>query len=197
VDEALVRVGLADRRGAITDHLSGGLKQRLALACALVHGPAVLFLDEPTAGADPPSRQRMWDLLYEVAAEGCTILVTTHYVEEAERCRTIGFIHRGRLIGSGSPEECRRGMTEAVLEVDAAPIMQAAAVARRQDAVTGVSIYGKTLRVFTKDGARLADVLHGALGAEGIAVLGVRPVPPTLEDVFMVLTRGTHDERAG
>jgi ABC-2 type transport system ATP-binding protein len=196
VAETLERVGLADRRGTMTEHLSGGLKQRLALGCAVVHGPALLFLDEPTEGADPPSRQRMWDLLYELGAEGRTILVTTHYVEEAERCQTIGFIHRGRLIGTGSPEECRRGLSEAVLEVEAAPVMGAAAVARGLEGVAGVSIYGKTLRVFTKDGERVAEVLGRALAAQGIGVRGLRQVPPTLEDVFMALTRGTDAERA-
>ncbi len=130
VTETLARVGLAGRRRDLTDHLSGGLKQRLALGCALVHSPAILFLDEPTAGADPPSRQRIWDLLYQAAAEGQTILVTTHYVEEAERCQTFGFMHQGRFIGAGSPEQCKADMAEDLLEVDALPVMEAAALAR-------------------------------------------------------------------
>jgi len=189
VTATLDRVGLADRRRVLTDHLSGGLKQRLALGCALVHSPTILFLDEPTAGADPPSRQRIWDLLYEAAADACTILVTTHYVEEAERCQTIGFMHQGRLVSSGSPEQCKAEMAEALLEVDAMPVMQAAAVARGLDGVTGVSIYGHTLRVFAKTTTHLRHQLQEALTAQAVAVKSIRAVPPTLEDVFMSLTR--------
>jgi ABC-2 type transport system ATP-binding protein len=138
----------------------------------------------------------MWDLLYQAAAEGRTILVTTHYVEEAERCQAIGFIHQGRLIGTGSPEECRSQLREAVLEVEAVPVMPAASAARGVEGVTGVSIYGKTLRVFTKDGQALPERLQGALTRGGIEVRGLRQVPPTLEDVFMVLTRGTEEQEA-
>jgi len=197
VTETLARVGLAGRRRDLTDHLSGGLKQRLALGCALVHSPAILFLDEPTAGADPPSRQRIWDLLYHAAAEGQTILVTTHYVEEAERCQTIGFMHRGRLIGSGSPEQCKTDMAEDLLEVDALPVMEAAALARGLEGVTGVSIYGHTLRVFAKSATHLGQHLEEALTARGITVKNIRAVSPTLEDVFMSLTRGAGDGNAG
>ncbi len=190
VQATLERVGLADRRRQLTEHLSGGLKQRLSLGCALVHSPAILFLDEPTAGADPPSRQRMWDLLYEAGAEGRTILVTTHYVEEAERCQTIGFMHHGRLIGTGSPETCRTEMSEGVLEVDALPVMPAAQVVRALAGVSGVTIYGHTLRVFAKAVAPLEAELVQALTAKGVSVRSVRAVAPTLEDVFMSLTRG-------
>jgi ABC-2 type transport system ATP-binding protein len=197
VSETLQRVGLAERRKTLTDHLSGGLKQRLALGSALVHSPEILFLDEPTAGADPPSRQRIWDILYEVGAEGKTILVTTHYVEEAERCQTIGFMHHGRLIDTGSPEHCRAELSEVVLEVDAQPVMQAVAVARAQEGVTGVSIYGHTLRVFAKEAAPLCDCLQAALVAQAVVVKGLRVVAPTLEDVFMSLTRGTSENDGG
>jgi ABC-2 type transport system ATP-binding protein len=198
VMEMLARVGLADRRRDLTDHLSGGLKQRLALGGALVHSPEVLFLDEPTAGADPPSRQRIWDLLYEVAGEGRTILVTTHYVEEAERCQTIGFIHRGRLIAAGSPEQCKAAMAEALLEVEALPVMQAAAAVRGLDGVTGVSIYGHTLRVFARTTTDLRRHVQEALSGRGIAVKNIRSVAPTLEDVFMSLTRaGSDNDGAG
>jgi len=193
VAETLKRVGLTERRRDLTDHLSGGLKQRLALGCALVHSPAILFLDEPTAGADPPSRQRIWDLLYEAAGEGRTILVTTHYVEEAERCQTIGFMHRGRLIGAGSPDQCKADMAEDLLEVDALPVMEAAAVARGLEGVTGVSVYGHTLRVFSKAATHLRHHLHEVLSARGIAVKNIRAVTPTLEDVFMSLTRDASD----
>jgi ABC-2 type transport system ATP-binding protein len=197
VTETLARVGLAGRRRDLTDHLSGGLKQRLALGCALVHSPAILFLDEPTAGADPPSRQRIWDLLYQAAAEGQTILVTTHYVEEAERCQTIGFMHQGRFIGAGSPEQCKADMAEDLLEVDALPVMEAAALARGLEGVTGVSIYGHTLRVFAKTTTHLCHHLQEALTARGITVKNIRAVTPTLEDVFMSLTRGAADGNAG
>jgi ABC-2 type transport system ATP-binding protein len=197
VAETLVRVGLADRRRDLTEHLSGGLKQRLALGCALVHSPRILFLDEPTAGADPPSRQRIWDLLYLAAAEGRTILVTTHYVEEAERCQTIGFMHRGRFIASGSPDQCKAEMGEALLEADAQPVMQAADVARSLEGVTGVNIYGHTLRIFAKGGGDLRHRLQEGLSARGISVKAIRAVAPTLEDVFMSVTRGDYDDNEG
>ncbi len=194
VPAILERVGLGDRRRQLTEHLSGGLKQRLALACALVHSPAILFLDEPTAGADPASRQRMWDLLYEVGGEGHTILVTTHYVEEAERCQTIGFMHHGRLIGMGSPEQCRRELSEEMLEVDASPVMEAGRLVRAQEGVAGVTIYGHTLRVFAKAAAPLCRQLEECLTAGGISVQSIRPVAPSLEDVFMSLTRGVPEQ---
>jgi ABC-2 type transport system ATP-binding protein len=197
VAEMLERVGLMERRRSLTEHLSGGLKQRLALACAMVHRPAILFLDEPTAGADPPSRQRMWDLLYDVSGEGCTILVTTHYVEEAERCRTIAFMHGGRLIGSGSPEQCRAELAETILEVDAVPVMPAAEVARRLQGVAGVNIYGHTLRLFCAQPVAVEGTLVQAFEGRGIVVRGVRTVPPTLEDVFMSLTRLAPGEPEG
>jgi ABC-2 type transport system ATP-binding protein len=197
VAETLKRVGLLERRRSLTDHLSGGLKQRLSLGCALVHSPAILFLDEPTAGADPPSRQRIWDLLYEAAAEGRTILVTTHYVEEAERCQTIGFMHQGRFIAAGSPDQCKADMTEDLLEVDALPVMQAAAVARGLEGVTGVSIYGHTLRVFSRKAVPLRDQMHELLTAHGVAVKNIRAVTPSLEDVFMSLTRDASDGNGG
>ena len=188
VTETLARVDLTARRATLTDHLSGGFKQRLALAGALVHAPALLFLDEPTAGADPLARQQMWDLLYQAAGEGRTILVTTHYVEEAERCQTLAFLHGGRLIGGGAPEACRAALGEAVLEVDAGPVGPAAAVVRGVPGVAGVSSYGHTLRVFSP-AADLAPALAAALTGAGLAVRGIRPVAPTLEDVFLVLTR--------
>ncbi len=189
VADTLRRVGLMDRATMLTDHLSGGLKQRLALGCALVHSPAILFLDEPTAGADPLSRQQMWDLLYVAAGEGRTVLVTTHYVEEAERCQTIAFMHHGRLIGSGSPEQCRAELGEGIIEVDAVPVMQAAERIRAMDGVTGVSVYGHTLRVFSRASDGLEQRLQASLAEADILVRSIRPVPPTLEDVFLVLTR--------
>jgi ABC-2 type transport system ATP-binding protein len=137
----------------------------------------------------------MWDLLYDVAGEGRTILVTTHYVEEAERCQTIGFIHGGRLIQTGSPEECRRGLVETVLALEATPIVAAAAIVRRLEGVAGVSTYGNALRVFSKEADRVAERLRRALPAEGVEVRRVEPVAPTLEDVFMALTRDADGER--
>jgi drug efflux transport system ATP-binding protein len=119
--------------------------------------------------------------------------VTTHYVEEAERCQTIGFMHQGRFIAAGSPDQCKADMAEDLLEVDALPVMEAAAMARGLEGVTGVSIYGHTLRVFSKSATHLRHHLHDVFTARGIAVRNIRAVTPTLEDVFMSLTRGSSD----
>jgi ABC-2 type transport system ATP-binding protein len=135
----------------------------------------------------------MWDLLYQAAGEGRTILVTTHYVEEAERCQTIAFMHGGRLIGVGSPEQCRAELGEGILEVDAVPVMQAADLVRATPGVTGVSVYGRTLRVFSQNTVDLEHELDAVLRRSEISVRSIRSVPPTLEDVFMSLTRTARD----
>jgi ABC-2 type transport system ATP-binding protein len=189
VGEALERTGLIPYADQLAEALSGGLRQRLALACAIVHRPRILLLDEPTAGVDPGSRQVVWDLLYGIGREGTTIFVTTHYIEEAERCRSVGFMHHGRLLAYGTPEQCKQGMAEDLLELTAEPPARALDAVRGLDGVVGAAFYGNAIRVFVRSAAEMADVLQVRLAEAGIAVQDLRRVRPTLEDVFLSLTR--------
>jgi len=189
VAEALERTGLIPYADRLADALSGGLRQRLALACAIVHQPRVLLLDEPTAGVDPTSRQVVWDLLYAIGQEGTTIFVTTHYIEEAERCQSVGFMHHGRLLACGTPAQCKQGMAEDLLEIAADPPAKALDAIRGLDGVVGAAFYGNTIRVFVRSAAQMGEVLQARLADAGIAVQDLRRVQPTLEDVFLSLTR--------
>ncbi len=189
VEEALTLVHLLDRREMLAAHLSGGLQQRLALAAALIHAPSLLFLDEPTAGVDPASRQRLWDLLYQIGNRGTTIFVTTHYIGEAEQCRRVGFLHRGRLVGFGTPEECKEGLGEELLELEASPLLAARDVIHGMEDVTGISLYGTYLRIFAKSARRLQPLLEERLRERKVQIASLRVVRPSLEDVFMTLIR--------
>jgi ABC-2 type transport system ATP-binding protein len=147
VDEVIEQAGLGDRRTQLAGTLSGGWKQRVALASATIHSPPLLFLDEPTAGVDPVSRREFWDQIHRIASEGTTVLMTTHYMDEAERCHRLAFIFRGRLLDLGTPTEIvgRRHLRVLELEVDRAT--EAADVLRANPQVDAVSHYGHTLRV--------------------------------------------------
>jgi ABC-2 type transport system ATP-binding protein len=145
-----------------------------------------VFLDEPTSGVDPVSRRTFWDLIDEFAAAGITIMVTTHYMDEAEHCDTLAFIFGGRIIASGTPAEIKRRMAGALLEVRAAPIEQALDVLRRRPDVRDVALFGRTIHATVPEPSA-ADGLRAALGAEGIAVESIGPVRPSLEDAFVSL----------
>ena len=181
----LAMANLEERAGSLTRELSAGWKQRLALGCAVVHEPQILFLDEPTSGVDPLSRRTFWDLIYTVAGEGVTVFVTTHYMDEAEHCDRLGLIYGGRLVALGSPRELKAGLSEGVLlEVSAAPLMQALSAAGGVPGVREVAVFGSGLHVIVAD-AGVAAPLRGALEAAGVRVGGIAPIRPTLEDVFV------------
>jgi drug efflux transport system ATP-binding protein len=186
VDEWIARAGLRGRERALTGELSGGYRQRLAFGCAVLHRPRMVFLDEPTSGVDPVSRRAFWDLIDEFARAGTTIMVTTHYMDEAEHCDTLAFIFGGRIIASGTPAEIKRGMSGALLEVRASPIEQALEALRGAPGVRDVALFGRAIHA-TVDDADQADALGTSLARAGIAVEGIRQVRPSLEDAFVSL----------
>ncbi|HKX20025.1 MAG TPA: ABC transporter ATP-binding protein [bacterium] len=197
IDEWIVRAGLQGREHALTGELSGGFRQRLAFGCAVLHRPRMVFLDEPTSGVDPVSRRSFWDLIDNFATSGITIMVTTHYMDEAEHCDTLAFIFGGRIIASGTPAEIKQRMSGALLEVRAAPIEDALEAVRRQPGVRDVALFGRALHATVVDAAAV-EQLRTALAAAGVAVEEIRQVRPSLEDAFVSLVEGdTAADRGG
>lgn len=194
IDELLSFSNLTPFRHRLARRLSGGMKQKLGLACALIHTPKVLLLDEPTNGVDPVSRRDFWRILYQLVREGVTVFVSTAYLDEAERCERLALLHRGRLLATGTPDEVKGLMQGAILEVRADDPRRAAAVLRHAMPGRSAGLFGDRVHLTTRDmeGDRTAaaDALRGA----GIAVEGMRHMPPTLEDVFIsVIAEGEGD----
>ncbi|MBI4495682.1 MAG: DUF4162 domain-containing protein, partial [Deltaproteobacteria bacterium] len=180
--------GLAHRRDQLTGELSGGWKQRLALGCAILHEPPVLFLDEPTSGVDPISRRQFWDLIYDLSGRGVTVFVTTHYMDEAEYCDRLGLIDRGELIASGTPEVLKtEWMPEDVLEVLCHRPQEAMDEIDKLAGVKEVALFGKGLHVIVEDGEAAAAMIRKELPERGYAVTRVEKILPSLEDVFVSL----------
>jgi ABC-2 type transport system ATP-binding protein len=194
LDEALERAGLEGRRDQLAGTLSGGWKQRVALASATIHRPPLLFLDEPTAGVDPVSRRDFWDHIHVVASEGTTVLMTTHYMDEAERCHRLAFIFRGSVLDIGTPDEIVARRNLAAVEAEVASPIEAAAKLRAAPEVEEVSHFGRALRVATRAGADPAAVLERVLAGAGLAYDRVRPSRVTVEDAFVAMVRA--DARA-
>ena len=188
VEAVLERAGLGAKRRQLAGTLSGGWKQRVALASATIHEPPLLFLDEPTAGVDPVSRRDFWEEIHRLADEGTTILLTTHYMDEAERCHRLAFIFRGAVLDSGTPEEVveRRNLRGAELETRQAA--RAAARLREHPAVDEVSSYGNVLRVMTRNRADPEAVVREALGTS-FELGAIRPVRVGVEDAFVSMVR--------
>jgi len=187
--EAFLRlVGLEDRARERVENLSGGWKQRLALGCAILHRPRMLFLDEPTGGVDPASRREFWELIYGLAQEGTTILVTTHYMDEAEHCHTVGLMYQGRLIACDSPPGLKcRAMRGQVFELDCAPVTTALQQLPGLPGVHEVAVHGAFLHVVAE--ADAGPMLRNALERCGVQVYALLPIAPSLEDVFISLVR--------
>jgi len=194
--ELLGFVGLAGFEDRRAEALSGGMKQKLGLACALIHEPDVLLLDEPTGGVDPVTRQEFWKLLIRLLARGCAIVVSTPYMDEAERCTRVGFLHAGRLLVEGTPRELSAGFSDQVLELQARPRHEVRRVAMGDPEVRDVIAFGDRLHLRVTDAAGPLARLPGALAAAGIEVERLRPVTPSMEDVFISLLAGDGD-RAG
>jgi len=189
VDAVLEGMGLTERRRQLAGTLSGGWKQRVALACATIHEPRLLFLDEPTAGVDPVSRREFWERIYAIAAQGTTAVLTTHYMDEAERCHRLAFIFRGALLDVGTPDEIveRRALRVAELEVDKGP--EAATLLRAAPDVEEVAHYGHLLRLATRNRADPVALALEVLGAHGIPVHRSREARATVEDAFVSMVR--------
>ena len=199
MEEVIEIVGIGDHRQKLAGTLSGGWKQRLALACALVHRPRLMFLDEPTAGIDPVARRDLWNLLFDLAGRGVTFFVTTHYMDEAERCSHIGYIYFSKLIVYGTPAELKllpdvtpEGAER--LEVRVPGVAAAMRTLNTFDYVLDATIFADTLHVLTAQGS--ARRLIADLGSGGFPGAEAKPIPATLEDVFVTLTRQRALERA-
>lgn len=196
-DWVLAMAGLREHRGARTAELSGGWKQRLALGCAVLHEPPILFLDEPTSGVDPNSRRAFWDLIYTLSEQGVTVFVTTHYMEESEYCDRLGIVYRGELIALGTPRELKtEHMPEAVLEIDCDRPNEAMLVVERLPAVKEVALFGKGLHAVAADPAAAESAIRDALASGGFRLARLERIVPTLEDVFVSLIEA-RDAAAG
>jgi ABC-2 type transport system ATP-binding protein len=189
VDEVLERAGLGARRKQIAGTLSGGWKQRVALASATIHEPPLLFLDEPTAGVDPVSRRDFWEQIHRLSAEGTTVLLTTHYMDEAERCHRLAFIFRGQLLDVGTPEQIIERRALAALEVETDKPREAAALLREQREVDEVAHYGHVLRLTTRFGVDPESLVRRLLTERGLRVERTVRSRVSVEDAFVSMVR--------
>ena len=192
MEEIVELNGLAPYLNRLAAHLSGGWKQRLALGCAMLHEPKLLFLDEPTAGIDPVARRQLWDLLFELSGHGITFFVTTHYMDEAERCSHVAYIYYGKIIADGTPNSLRElpdvqppGTLR--VEITTPEVTRALRFARHLPGIRSATIFGQSIHALIEDDFNLDD-LREQLLKNGIAVAEIRPLAPSLEDVFVELT---------
>ena len=192
IEEVVESNGLGPYMNRLSAKLSGGWKQRLALGCAMLHEPQLLFLDEPTAGIDPVARRQLWDLLFELSGHGITFFVTTHYMDEAERCSHVAYIYYGKIIADGTPNSLRElpdvqppGTIR--VEITTPEVTRALRFARQIPGIRSATIFGQSIHALMDDHLDLHD-LREQLLKNGIAVAEIRPLAPSLEDVFVELT---------
>ncbi len=185
LEELIEQAGLIGHERMRTETLSGAWRQRLALACAIVHNPPLLFLDEPTSGVDPISRREFWDLIYELAGQGVSVLTTTHYLDEAEYCNFIGMMHNAKLIALNDPDALKEKKDFDLLEVDCDHPRQAEAVLDDLVEAIDVTPHGVLLHVAVKNGPRDSKAISKALSNSGISVNRIESILPSLEDVFV------------
>jgi ABC-type multidrug transport system ATPase subunit len=192
MDEIIQLNSLGPYLTRLAAQLSGGWKQRLALGCAMLHEPKLLFLDEPTAGIDPVARRELWDLLFELSGHGITFFVTTHYMDEAERCSHVAYIYYGRLIADGTPNSLRE-LPEVQphgtkrIEITTPEVTRALRFARQLPGIRSATIFGQSIHALVDELFDLND-LRQQLQKKGITVGEIRPLEPSLEDVFVELT---------
>ena len=185
----LEMAGLAEHRRRTTAELSLGWKQRLALGCAVLHEPPILFLDEPTSGVDPISRRSFWDLIYELAEGGTTVFVSTHYMEEAEYCHRLALMNRGRLIALDRPAELKRALDQPLLRLETDDPAKAVEAIRDLPFVTEAAMFGRAVHALVTDEEAATTGIPHALAAAGRSCDALGSVPPSLEDVFVALVR--------
>jgi ABC-2 type transport system ATP-binding protein len=185
IDRLLAFSNLTPFKKRQAGNLSGGMKQKLGLACALIHTPKVLFLDEPTNGVDPVSRRDFWRILYQLLQEGVTIFVTTAYLDEADRCNRVGLIHKGKLLACDTPDRLRRLMKGAILEIRSGNSRQAARLLRERLPGASVGLFGDRVHLVIDTPERGEAQVAALLREGGIELLGIRQIEPNLEDVFV------------
>jgi drug efflux transport system ATP-binding protein len=183
---AVEMAGLSGREGELVGTLAGGWKQRLALGCAVLHRPSILFLDEPTSGVDPLSRRHFWELIHHMAASGVTVFVSTHYMDEAEYCNRLALIDRGRLVALGTPGDLKRApMGGTLLLVECEPLGEALAVLEQTPGVLEAAVFGDALHVMVPAAETALRELPRGLAARGLHCRRINVIPPSLEDVFV------------
>jgi len=184
-DRLLAFSNLTPFQRRLAGNLSGGMKQKLGLACALIHMPRVLFLDEPTNGVDPVSRRDFWRILYQLLREGVTIFLSTAYLDEAERCSRVGLMHRGRLLAVGVPEEVKGLMRGTILEIRSPEPRRAAILLRERLPTARVGLFGDRIHLTTEDPEGVSERARGILAGAGLGAFEIRSIEPALEDVFV------------
>ena len=183
--ELLAAAGLSDFRSRLAGNLSGGMKQKLGLVCALIHTPKVILLDEPTNGVDPVSRRDFWRILYSLVAGGVAILISTSYLDEAERCHRVGLLHQGRMLFCDRPEELKKRFPGEILAVHATQPGQVRAALVGAPGVRDALLVGDRVHLFVDDAARRLGDLRARLESAGVTYDSIRPVAPTIEDLFV------------
>ena len=188
VADLIDMAGLGEHRKVLTRNLSGAWRQRLALACAIVHRPPMLFLDEATAGVDPVSRREFWDLIYRMAGDGTSVLATTHYMDEAEYCNRIGMMHAGELIALASPDELRAQMPGTLIQVDCDRPAQALEALAPMAGILEIAVHGARLHVSVADVGQTTEI-EECLNRNGILVRSLNVIQASLEDIFLYMVQ--------
>ncbi len=180
--------GIEERRTSLTRLLSGGWKQRLALGCAILHEPPILFLDEPTSGVDPIARRTFWNLIYQLSAAGHTVFVSTHYMDEAEYCHRLALMYRGKVIALGTPAELKQSLkSHHLLHLEVSDVLTSMKVLEKMTGVSDVAVFGGGLHVTVEDSSRAIPQIRVALEQAGITVTVLEPIQPSMEDVFVAM----------
>jgi ABC-2 type transport system ATP-binding protein len=198
IEWALAMANLKGQENLITGTLPGGWKQRLALGCAVLHKPPVIFLDEPTSGVDPITRRQFWELIHQMAEEGVTVFVTTHYMEEAEYCNRLALIFRGRIVALGTPSELKRdSMKGELLLMECAPLGLAVEALQSAPGVVDAAVFGNAMHLVVADARLSVPELQRYLAQRNIVVSHLEMIRPSLEDVFVSLTTGREAAKDG
>jgi len=189
IDWCLEMANLKGRENLITGTLPGGWKQRLALGCAVLHQPPIIFLDEPTSGVDPISRRQFWDLIHQMANQGVTVFVTTHYMEEAEYCNRLALIYRGKIVALGTPSELKQKLMKGeLLLVECEPLGSAVEALQHAPHIMDAAVFGNALHLVVANAAQASPEVKSYLTEKGITVNHIEQIRPSLEDVFVSLT---------
>ncbi len=188
IRDVLLVTGLDRWPDRLAGVLSGGWKQRLAVANAILHKPKILFLDEPTAGLDPISRRTLWELFYRLADGGVALFVTTHYMEEAERCHQIAILSKGKILSKGSPDSLEKEVSGKIFEIECRPLMKASSAFRKMQGVKGITVYGTSLHINTSESGDFERKIAVAAEEEGIRIISIKPISASLEDVFATIS---------